>query len=48
MTPTTVTTTPGGSGGGGGGGTAIPGQSGYWMLGSDGTVYAFGDAKSLR
>ena len=28
----------------GSGGT---GQSGYWMLGSDGKVYAFGDARSL-
>jgi sugar lactone lactonase YvrE len=24
-----------------------PGRSGYWMLGSDGKVFAFGDAKSL-
>ncbi len=34
--------------GGGGGGTItpVPGKSGYWMLGNDGKVYAFGDAKS--
>jgi sugar lactone lactonase YvrE len=31
----------------GGGGTPVPvpGKSGYWMLGVDGKVYAFGDAK---
>ena len=28
-------------------GQAVPGQSGYWMLGSDSKVYAFGDAKHL-
>jgi NHL repeat len=44
-TPTTVTTQPPA----GGGTTApAPGQSGYWMLGSDGRIFAFGDAaKSL-
>jgi len=30
-----------------GGASAAPGQSGYWMLGNDGKVYPFGDAKSL-
>ena len=29
------------------GATATPGQSGYWMLGSDGKVFPFGDAKSM-
>ena len=24
----------------------VPGQSGYWMLGNDGKIYAFGDAKN--
>jgi sugar lactone lactonase YvrE/ribosomal protein L24E len=28
-------------------GTAAPGQSGYWMLGNDGKVFPFGDAKSM-
>ena len=37
--PTTPTTQPGSN-------PAVPGQSGYWMLGSDGKVYAFGDAKN--
>jgi hypothetical protein len=31
---------------GGGAPVAVPGQSGYWMLGNDGRVYAFGDARS--
>ncbi|MGH9010955.1 MAG: hypothetical protein ACRDYF_14065 [Acidimicrobiia bacterium] len=31
---------------GGGNPVAVPGQSGYWMLGNDGKVYAFGDARS--
>jgi sugar lactone lactonase YvrE len=41
-TPTTTLTTqpPGG------GGNPVPGQSGYWMLGSDGKIFAFGDARS--
>ena len=26
-------------------GTTVPGRSGYWMVGSDGVVYPFGDAK---
>jgi beta-propeller uncharacterized protein DUF5122 len=40
--PPGVTTTsgPGGGGGGGGGDT----RSGYWMVGSDGKVYNFGDS----
>ncbi|HEY4410501.1 MAG TPA: hypothetical protein VGO87_11525 [Acidimicrobiia bacterium] len=29
------------------GGTATSGRSGYWMLGSDGKVFPFGDAKSM-
>ena len=29
-----------------GGAVALPGQSGYWMLGNDAKVYAFGDARS--
>jgi sugar lactone lactonase YvrE/ribosomal protein L24E len=29
------------------GATTAPGQSGYWMLGSDGKVFPFGDAKSM-
>jgi hypothetical protein len=28
------------------GAVAVPGQSGYWMLGNDGKVYAFGDARN--
>jgi sugar lactone lactonase YvrE len=43
--------TPGGSPGGPQPGPGVTpggsGQSGYWMLGSDGKVYAFGDAHSL-
>ncbi len=31
-------------GGGGGNPVPVPGKSGYWMLGVDGKVYAFGDA----
>jgi sugar lactone lactonase YvrE len=31
---------------GGGNPVAVAGQSGYWMLGNDGKVYAFGDARS--
>jgi sugar lactone lactonase YvrE len=42
-TPTTVTTQPPG---GGGNPAPTPGQSGYWMLGSDGKIFAFGDARS--
>jgi sugar lactone lactonase YvrE len=30
-----------------GGATNVPGRSGYWMLGNDGKVFAFGDAKSM-
>src|SRR5205807_2883810 len=30
-----------------GGATTVPGRSGYWMLGNDGKVFAFGDAKSM-
>jgi NHL repeat len=30
-----------------GGASGAPGRSGYWMLGSDGKIFAFGDAKSL-
>jgi ribosomal protein L24E len=33
--------------GGGPGATAGPRQSGYWMLGNDGKVFPFGDAKSM-
>jgi hypothetical protein len=53
---TTPTTVPGndplggaGSGDGDSAGTARPGsgRSGYWLLGADGAVYAFGDAASL-
>jgi sugar lactone lactonase YvrE/ribosomal protein L24E len=29
------------------GATTAPGQSGYWMLGSDGKIFPFGDAKSM-
>ncbi|HKN91589.1 MAG TPA: hypothetical protein VJ622_15045 [Acidimicrobiia bacterium] len=29
------------------GASGAPGRSGYWMLGSDGKVFAFGDAKSM-
>jgi sugar lactone lactonase YvrE/ribosomal protein L24E len=32
---------------GGPGATAAPRQSGYWMLGNDGKVFPFGDAKSM-
>ena len=31
---------------GGGNVTPVPGKSGYWMLGNDGKVYAFGDASA--
>jgi sugar lactone lactonase YvrE/ribosomal protein L24E len=31
----------------GGGATAVPGRAGYWMLGNDGKIFAFGDAKSM-
>ena len=39
----------GNTGGGNGGGITPPatGQSGYWMLGSDAKVYAFGQARNL-
>jgi sugar lactone lactonase YvrE len=37
--------TPPPPGGGGTGPTLVPGKSGYWMLGADGRVYAFGDAR---
>jgi sugar lactone lactonase YvrE len=33
--------------GGGGDPVPVPGKSGYWMLGADGRVWGFGDAKSL-
>ena len=33
--------------GGGPGATTAPRQSGYWMLGNDGKVFPFGDAKSM-
>jgi beta-propeller uncharacterized protein DUF5122 len=39
LPPGVTTTSPGGGGGGGGGS-----RSGYWMVGSDGKVYSFGDA----
>jgi 3-phytase len=41
---TTVTTAPGT---GPAGGSAANGRSGYWMVGSDGKVYPFGEAKSF-
>jgi sugar lactone lactonase YvrE len=33
------------AGGGGGNPVPVPGKSGYWMLGVDGKVFAFGDAE---
>ncbi|MFN8037300.1 MAG: PQQ-binding-like beta-propeller repeat protein [Acidimicrobiia bacterium] len=43
--PGSTTTTTAGGGGGGGGGTGT--TSGYWMVGRDGSVYAFGAARYL-
>jgi sugar lactone lactonase YvrE len=43
----TPTTTPTGPAGCVSNCTPVPGQSGYWMLGNDGNVYAFGDAQSM-
>ena len=42
-TPPTITQPAGG-----GNPVAVPGQSGYWMLGNDGRVYAFGEARQRR
>ncbi|MDQ1500838.1 MAG: hypothetical protein QOI86_4178, partial [Actinomycetota bacterium] len=42
---TPPTTQPPGSGGGGGNVVPVSGKSGYWMLGNDGKMYAFGDAQ---
>jgi sugar lactone lactonase YvrE len=51
---TSVPAAGGGNTGGGGGGngagpapTTAAGRSGYWMLGSDGKVYGFGDAHAM-
>jgi sugar lactone lactonase YvrE len=46
-TPAPPAQPPAGSPPAGGGATAAPGRSGYWMLGTDGKIFPFGDAKSM-
>ncbi|HKN39815.1 MAG TPA: SMP-30/gluconolactonase/LRE family protein, partial [Acidimicrobiia bacterium] len=46
VTTTIVATPPTTQPPGSGNPVPVPGKSGYWMLGNDGKVYAFGDAKS--
>ena len=43
--PTGGVTPPAGGGGGTDNPVPVPGKAGYWMLGVDGKVFAFGDAK---